>query len=354
MSRRALRPAALLLALLLGACAGQGTGHLAAPAAIGNALPPAGPPLPPHLADKAFVAADGARLPLRVWLPQGRPKAVILALHGFNDYSNAFSVPAAAWAKQGIATYAYDQRGFGEAPRRGRWVGARLLDEDVAAASRLLRAQHPGVPLYLLGESMGGAVVITAVTGAAGAAPPDVDGIILVAPAVWGRSTMNVFERVALWTGDALFPGVTLTGRGLKIKPSDNIEMLRALGRDPLIIKETRIDTIKGLVDLMDVALAAAPDLREPMLVLAGERDEVVPPRATNRWIDNLPYDARMKRRIALYPQGYHMLLRDLEAPVPVGDVASWIADPKAPLPSGADRRASETLFAGRAPTATP
>ncbi len=281
MSRRAPRCAALLLAALLAACAGQGTGHLTAPAAVGNAVPPAGPPRVPLLADNVLIAADGTPLPLRVWLPQGKPKAVILALHGFNDYSNAFTDPAEAWAKDGIATYAYDQRGFGEAPQHGRWPGERQLTDDLATASRLLHARHPGVPLYLLGESMGGAVVIAAVTGAAGTPPPAADGIILTAPAVWGRDTMNVFERAALWTGDALFPGMTLTGRGLKIKPSDNIEMLRGLSRDPLVIKETRVDTIKGLVDLMDTALAAAPAVTAPMLLLAGDRDEVVPPGAT-------------------------------------------------------------------------
>jgi alpha-beta hydrolase superfamily lysophospholipase len=204
------------------------------------------------------------------------------------------------------------------------------------------------VPLYLLGESMGGAVVIAAVTGAAGTPPPDADGIILTAPAVWGRDTMNVFERAALWTGDALFPGMTLTGRGLKIMPSDNIEMLRGLSRDPLVIKETRVDSIKGLVDLMDTALAAAPQVTMPMLLLAGDRDEVVPPGATRVWIDHLPYQARMSRRIGLYADGYHMLLRDLEAPTVLHDITSWIADQRAPLPSGADQRASAQFFARR------
>ena len=65
-------------------------------------------------------------------------------------------------------------------------------------------------------------------------------------------------------------PGLTLTGRGLKIKPSDNIEMLRALARDPLVIKATRVDTIYGLVDLMDAALASAPRLDAPMFVMYG------------------------------------------------------------------------------------
>ena len=342
------RVAALVLALLLAACAGQGTGHLAAPAAIGNAVPPNGPSIMPQLADKVLIAADGARLPLRVWLPEGKPKAVILALHGFNDYSNAFTAPAEAWAQQGIATYAYDQRGFGEAPLRGRWAGIWQLAEDLATASRLLRHRYPEVPLYLLGESMGGAVVITAVTGAAGAPRPEADGLILAAPAGWGRETMNVFERAALWTGYHFFPDLTLTGRGLHIMPSDNIEMLRALARDPLVIKETRVDTIKGLVDLMDLALAAAPRVTEPMMLLYGDRDEVVPAAPTRLWIDHLPYRARFTRRIAWYANGYHMILRDLDAPIVREDVASWIADHRAPLPSGADRRASEALFARR------
>ncbi len=338
----------LLLALGLCACAGQGTGHLAAPATIGNAVPPAGAPTPPALAERELVLHDGAHLPLRVWRPDGKPRAIILALHGFNDYSNAFAGPAADWARQGIATYAYDQRGFGEAPERGRWVGAPRLVADVDAAARLLRQRYPTTPLYLLGESMGGAVAIAAVSGATGAALPPVDGMILAAPAVWGRATMNVFARVALWTGNELFPGMTLTGRGLHIKPSDNIEMLRALARDPLVIKETRVDTLKGLVDLMDLALAAAPRVSLPMLLLYGERDEIVPKEPTRLWVAHLPEGAHGPRRIAWYAEGYHMLLRDLEAPVVIRDVASWIADSRAPLPSGADREASRLLFAAQ------
>src|SRR5260370_1286892 len=116
-----------------------------------------------------------------------------------------------------------------------------------------------GVPFYLLGDSMGGAVAVEAMTGESGTPVPDVDGVILTAPAVWGRATMDLVPRLALWAGVRLAPGLTLTGRGLEIKPSDNIPMLRALSRDPLVIKETRVDTIYGLVDLMDAALDSAP-----------------------------------------------------------------------------------------------
>jgi acylglycerol lipase len=324
------RVAALLVLLLLGACAGGGLGHL--------------PPAPgivaaePQLASDSFRADDGTRLPLRIWQPAGEVKATILAVHGFNDYSNAFAGPAEAWAKFGIVTYAYDQRGFGQAPDRGHWVGTARLDADLADASRLVAKRYPGVPHYLLGESMGGAVIMTAL---AGADRPTADGIILSAPAVWGRATMNVFERVALWTAYRVAPGLTLTGRGLHIMPSDNIAMLRALARDPLVIKATRVDTVKGLVDLMDEALDAAPRIDEPLLLLYGKRDEIIPPEPIRRMIADLPQRGAARRRIAWYPDGYHMLLRDLDAAVVLRDVESWIADPAAPLPSGADAGAA-------------
>jgi acylglycerol lipase len=340
------RLAALLLLAALAACAGQNDGRIAMLEKLAAGMPQPIPLTKPAPAPYRFAAEDGAALPLRVWLPEGPVKAVIIGVHGMNDYSNALTGPAEAWAKDGIATYAYDQRGFGEAPMRGGWAGTRQLDADLAAASRFVRARHPGVPIYLLGESMGGAVVITAVTGAAGARRPVCDGIILAAPAVWGRSTMNIFERVALWTADALIPGATVTGRGLGRLPSDNIAMLRALSRDPLVIKETRIEAVNGLVDLMDAALAAAPRLDVPLLLLDGQHDELIPREPIRLFVAHLPKAAPGTRRIAWYAHGYHMLLRDLEAATVMRDVASWITDRRAPLPSGADRDTAPLMAA--------
>ena len=123
---------------------------------------------------------------------------------------------------------------------------------------------------------MGGAVVMTTM-----ARPdrPAVDGIILAAPAVWGRSSMPWYQTTALWLAVHTFPWGRLTGRDLGIVVSDNIEMLRALGRDPMVIKGTRIDAIYGLVNLMDEAMASAPRLDGRMLVLYGARDPLIPRR---------------------------------------------------------------------------
>jgi alpha-beta hydrolase superfamily lysophospholipase len=324
----------LSFALLLSACADPEP----APQLI------AAEPTTPELTSDAFIANDGARLPLHSWLPNGDVRAVVLAIHGINDYSHAFAGPGGEWAKHGIATFAYDQRGFGAAPFPGTWAGTYLLDADLAAVTRLLHARYPGVPLYLLGESMGGAVVITAEAGVAGADRPQADGIILLAPAVWGRQTLNVFLRVTLWTIDQVAPGWTFTGESLKILPTDNMAILRELSRDPLVIKKTRVSTIAGLVDLMSDAFAAAPLMRQRVLFLYGAHDEVVPPEPIRKFVDALPPVAPGERTLAYYDTGYHMLLRDLEAKRVEDDVESWIFKPEAPLPSGADRRGVQIL----------
>ena len=348
----------LIAILLLAAGCAPTTDRMARQQGIGTARVAPDPKPVPHFAADRFVAADGVALPLRKWLPAAgeRVGAVVLALHGFNDYSNAFAWPGKAWAKDGIATYAYDQRGFGAAAGRGRWPGRSVLAADAAAAAGVLRRLYPNVPLYLLGESMGAAVAVVAMTGESGTPIPDVDGVILVAPAVWGRATMGLLPRAALWVAVRLMPGLTLTGRGLHIMASDNIAMLRAFSRDPLVIKATRVDTTYGLVELMDAALASAPKLRAPLLVMTGKEDQIIPRAATRRFVQALapgsspgssPVDPGDRRRLAVYPHGYHMLFRDLEGPLVIADAAGWMLDPVAPLRSGADRGGAEALLGG-------
>ncbi len=315
---------------------------LAALAACAPLMAPPGPDAAsPVLSKESFAAADRAVLPVRAWSPKGDVKAVIVALHGFNDYSNFFATPGEFLAADGIAAYAYDQRGFGGSPNRGVWPGFRAYVEDLKAFVKEVRASHPGTPLYLLGESMGGAVAMAALTGSH---PPDIAGVILAAPAVWGRETMPFYQTWALWIAAHTLPWLEVTGRGFKIMASDNIEMLRALGRDKKVIKSTRIDTIYGLVNLMDAALQSSSRLNVPALILYGEKDAIIPRKSTYQMLKSLPAQAREKIMVAFYENGYHMLLRDLQAKTVWRDIAAWIDNPAAALPSGADGRARVVL----------
>ena len=301
------------------------------------------PTASPALTDDAVVVADGTRLPLRRWLPgDGRsPRAVVLALHGYNDYANGFDAAASYWAGRGIATFAYDQRGFGRHDRAGLWSSTEALSSDAAATLWLLHQAYPNTPLYLLGHSMGGAVAATVVTGTGspGLTVPPLDGLILVAPAVWARETMPGYQRLALEVGARMIPGIRLSPDGLDITPSDNVEMLRALGRDPLVLTDSRVDALEGLVNLMDRAYLSIPDLPSSTLMLYGDREEVIPLETVDMLLERVDLG---RVRVAFYEQGYHMLLRDLQARTVWDDIVAWIVTVGGPLPSGADRRGSE------------
>ncbi len=141
------RLALLLLALYMAACA--------------PVLHPPGAAIQdPKITETAFIAVDGVRLPLRSWLPERNPKAVLLALHGFNDYRQAFAAAAAWWAERGLLVYAYDQRGFGETVEVGIWGGTDNMVGDLVDVVRAVRRRHPDPPIVLLGSSMGGAVIV--------------------------------------------------------------------------------------------------------------------------------------------------------------------------------------------------
>jgi len=257
-------------------------------------------------------------------VPAVPPKAVIIAVHGFNDHSRAFEGFGAFAAEHGYLVDAYDQQGFGENANFGDWPGEHALVEDLRARIRERRSQSPGVPLFVLGTSMGGAVSVLAL---AAGSDSDVAGLVLAAPAVWGGDAINPFYRATLWLAARVAPNWTLTGQGLGVRPSDNEAVLLALGEDPLFIKETRLRAIEGVVGVMGSARKAGPQLKLPRLVLSGVNDEIIPPQAINSFV--LTLEPSGCRHI-VYDEGWHLLLRDLQRQRVWQDILLWLDNPAA------------------------
>ena len=294
----------------------------------------------PTLTKDSYVAADGTALPLAEWKAEkGPPKAVILGLHGFGDYRNAFEEPAAVWAKDGITTYSYDQRGFGASPTRGRWPGTDTLVDDAKAMARLLRQKYPDVPLYVAGESMGGAVAMVAADRGM-----EDDGLILLAPAVRSRASFGPLATGAMSFFVHIIPWMPDGPTSIDFEPTDNPKTIEKLQHDKLMIHQARFDLGYGLLDLMDAAVAAAPRLDKPYIMLHGLGDKIVPGGPVRTVIATMP--RREDSQLAFYNNGYHLLLRDKEGAKVAVDVATWIGNHEAALPSGADVAHSEPEIA--------
>ena len=287
----------------------------------------------PHIERDAFVSFDGARLGLTTWTATTpEPWAVIIGVHGMNDYANAFHLAAPWWATQGVTTLAYDQRGFGRSPDRGVWGGDQLMDEDLRTVVALAKARYPSAIIAVAGESMGGAVAIETF---ASDRPPAADRLVLLSPAVWGWSTQPLPNKTLLWfaaqfTASKVYePPKWLTS---KVSPTDNRDELIAMGRDPLMVWGARSDTLYGLVRMMQRGWERVGEPKVPEIYFYGAHDQIIPKNAAFTAAKKLkPTD-----RSAYYAKGWHLMTRDRQGPVVWADILAFVRDPNAPLPSGA------------------
>lgn len=300
-----------------------------------GALRPSEPVTPAFIPERnLFITQDGAPLGLTVWPAEGTddPEYVVVGVHGMNDYAYAFHMAAPYWARHGVTTYAYDQRGFGRSPNKGIWPEEELMREDLRTAVDVARARHPNATITVVGISMGGSVTLTAFGSTR---PPKADRLIVSGPGLRGWGAINPLYRVSLWTTAHANPDwLVVPPAGLiKIEPSDNYEMLRRTWSDPNMTYRTRIDQVYGVVALMEHAYEASARLKPnvPTLISYGAKDIVIPENGVRRTAKILPAFVRT----VYYPNGYHMLLRDLQSERVFADYLAFMKDPNGPLPSG-------------------
>ena len=125
-----------------------------------------------------FISSDGYKHSFQKWLSQENSNYVIIGIHGYSDYSNAFKIPSEHFNKFGIDLYSFDLRGFGRNIDNGQWTNTKLHEKDISEFVNIIKRLNKHKKIFLLGESMGGLLVINTLISEG----VEVDGVILVAP----------------------------------------------------------------------------------------------------------------------------------------------------------------------------
>jgi len=258
-------------------------------------------------------------LELRAWDTPGEPKAVILALHSFGDYSAAFDLAAPDLAAAGYQVYSYDQAGFG---RRmlpdGRWAGEERLIAEAVDTARHLGARHPDTPLFLFGESLGGAVAMLVASR-----HPEVPlaGLILAAPAVREGIRLRYGWNVLIASVATLAPRYPLDVTRSPDAPDMAPRAARRRADDPLVMQQVRMGAYWGLIKLADSASDEASRIQQPTLVLYGGKDDSVPAVGIRRLRQRLGPQGDYRN----FPDGPHLLLQGRYWPRVTAVIESWI-----------------------------
>jgi len=262
------------------------------------------------------------------------PDVVIIAVHGMNDYAGAFIDAGEWWSANGATVYAYDQRGFGRSPGWMIWPSHAVMRIDLETAVKVARARHPRAKVAVVGESMGAAVSVTTFANSNVSQP---DALILSGPGFRGWGALPLLYSASLWVASHVRPDwIVVPPDGVRIVATDNNRKLREMWFDPLVQKSNRIDSVFGVVSIMEEAdqMISRLPASVPTLMLYGAKDEMIPVKAVQRTTAKMPRHVQT----AYYVNGYHLLLNDLQAHKVWGDILAFARDPKSPLPSGAPR----------------
>lgn len=267
--------------------------------------------------------APATELPSRSWTPDSEVRAHIVGLHSFGDYHAAFSHLGPWFAERGMAVHAFDQRGFGRTSPHGHWSSRDRMVRDALIHARELQADG-AERIYLMGESMGGAVAMLAAVRE----PELIDGLILAAPAVREGIWIRYIYNAGLSVVATVAPGATHEVERNPDNPDLYPPTAQRLARDPLVVRQVRMDTWRGLIALADRASNRAPEIKVPVLLMFGGRDESIPEVSIKHLRRHLGEQLSWR----LYEQGPHLLLQARHWQSYARDIAAWI-DARVPGP---------------------
>ena len=252
----------------------------------------------------------GGRLTARTWRPADRPSHVVLLAHGYGEHAGRYEHVAAALVANGAVVYAVDHLGH------GRSEGERVLIhdferivDDLHEVDRTARAEHPGLPVVLIGHSMGGLIA----TRYAQRYGDSLTAVVLSGPLV------GAWEAAGQLLALPDIPDVPLDITTLSWDPKVGEDY----AGDPLVWHGPFKRPTLEAIDAGLAAVERGPSLASlPLMWAHGEDDRLVPSAGSRRGIDRLRGERFVER---IYPEARHEIFNEINKDEVLADVTAFI-----------------------------
>jgi len=270
-----------------------------------------------------LVMRDGTRIFLQEWHPAGAPRRAVVCFHGAGGQGQYFALVADILAPRGAAVFVADYRGHGLSEgRRGDFPSFQTLLDDCREVVAHVRGKLPGIPVIILGESMGGAMAVNY----SARFPDDVSGLILFSPAL--RFRKSVPWPQVLYMPYYLLTALVAPGRAvINMKGNEHLGIKNPIHvefdkTDPYHLTHISPRYFLQLNRYMAIGLSRCPGLiKAPTILFQGGADPAVDPAGAEIFIQRL---AASDKELVCYPKGLHVLLTDPDAPDVSERLGAW------------------------------
>ena len=246
----------------------------------------------------------------RRWEPEGSPVRIVQIVHGYAEHGGRYAHVAEALAARGAVVYADDHIGHGRSDgERALIINFDHVLDDLHSLSQIARTEHPGIPLVLVGHSMGGLL-----SGRFGQRwPNEVSGLAFCGSVIgdwqWARDVLDAPE----------LPHVEFDPLDVSRDPTAGA----SYAADPLVYHgQYKRGLLQAEVVALDQFAANIDKLTMPVAVLHGTEDPFVPYERSVQAVQDMPTD---DVTIHLYEGGRHEVLNEINRDEVISDLASWI-----------------------------
>jgi alpha-beta hydrolase superfamily lysophospholipase len=265
-----------------------------------------------------FEAFDGTTLFYQSWVPDDEPKAVLAIVHGFGEHSGRYGNVVKVLVPRGIAVYGFDLRGHGRSHGQRSYI--RDWSEyrrDLRSFLDLVRSQQPGRPLFLMGHSLGGPIVLEYVLRD----PEGLRGVIASGPTLTRPGIHPLLIALSRILSRVL-PRLTLDTKLDATAISRDPAVVEAYVSDPLVHSEGTARLGAEMMKAIDWVCAHAAELRAPLLILHGSADRLSPPEGSRAFFDHVTLTDKERRE---YADFFHEPHNDTGWEQPMTDLADWL-----------------------------
>lgn len=265
----------------------------------------------------------GGDAPCLSWVdPNVKPWAAMLCIHGLGLANDAYTGFGKHMASLGVATYAIDVRGFGSWMRAEghQQVDFKACLQDVQGALKAIRRANPGLPVFLLGESMGGAIALQAT-----ALYPDlIDGLISAVPAgerfKQTRTDLKVALQILTSGPNKEFP----IGKDIVNQATNKPDLAERWENDPLDRMDLSPKELVQFQDFMNQNHDKAKLITaKPVLMFQGSQDKLVKPEGTIELFNEI---ATSDKDLVILGDAEHLIFEKNQFDTAIVDgVAAWL-----------------------------